>query len=181
MSEPILRDATPGDMAAVAVLYGREVLEGTATFEETPPPVELMQQRLQGVLAHGLPWLVAEVDGQVVAWAYASPFRPRAAYRYAVESSIYVADGFQGRGLGSVLMRAVIARCRAMGLRQMIAAISNDESRASIELHARLGFREVGSYRKVGWKFGRWLDVTLMQFALVDEDATPDGPGLNLG
>lgn len=181
MSEPILRDATSGDMAAVAVLYGREVLEGRATFEETPPTVEVMIQRLQGVLAHGLPWLVAEVDGQVVAWAYASPFRPRAAYRYAVESSIYVARGSQGRGVGSALMRAVIERCRAMGLRQMIAAISNDESRASIELHARFGFREVGSYRKVGWKFGRWLDVTLMQLALADEDAPPDGPGLNLG
>lgn len=181
MSEPILRDATSGDMVAVAVLYGREVLEGTATFEETPPTVEVMIQRLQGVLAHGLPWLVAEVNGQVVAWAYASPFRPRAAYRYAVETSIYVADGFQGRGLGSGLMRAVIERCRAMGLRQMIAAISNDESRASIELHARLGFREVGAYRKVGWKLGRWLDVTLMQLALTDDLSAPTVSGLDLG
>ena len=181
MTDPILRDATIPDMAAVAALYAREVLEGTATFEETPPTVETMQGRLQGVLGHGLPWLVAEIDGQVVAWAYASPFRPRAAYRYAVESSIYVADGFQGRGLGSALMHEVIRRCRMMGLRQVIAAISNDESRASIDLHARLGFREVGTDRKVGWKFGRWLDVTLMQLALVDEDAPPDGPGLNLG
>lgn len=181
MSEPILRDAAPSDMAAVSALYAREVLEGTATFEETPPTVEVMQGRLAAVSAHGLPWLVAEVEGQLVAWAYASPFRPRAAYRYAVESSIYVADGFQGRGLGSALMRAVIARCRDMGLRQMIAAISNDESRASVDLHARLGFREVGTYRKVGWKFGRWLDVTLMQLALVDDNAPTDGAGLNLG
>lgn len=181
MTDAAIRDATPSDMAAVAALYAREVLDGTATFEETPPTVEVMQDRLAAVLAHGLPWLVADLDGQVLAWAYASPFRPRAAYRYAVESSIYVADGFQGRGLGSVLMRAVIARCRAMGLRQMIAAISNDKSRASIELHARLGFREVGIYRGVGWKFGRWLDVTLMQLALVDDNGPPNGPGLNLG
>lgn len=181
MTDPAIRDATPSDMAAVAALYARAVLEGTATFEETPPTVEIMQGRLEAVRGHGLPWLVAELDGQVVAWAYASPFRPRAAYRYAVETSIYVADGFQGRGLGSALMRAVIARCRDMGLRQMIAAISNDESRASVDLHTRLGFREVGTYRKVGWKFGRWLDVTLMQLALVDDDAAPSGPGLDLG
>ena len=168
-------------MTAVAALYGREVLEGTATFEETPPSVAVMRTRLEGVLGHGLPWLVAEVEGEVVAWAYASPFRPRAAYRYAVESSIYVADGFQGQGLGSGLMRAVIDRCRAKGLRQMIAAISNDASRASIDLHARLGFREVGTYREVGWKFGRWIDVTLMQLALADDHGPPMGPGLDLG
>jgi L-amino acid N-acyltransferase YncA len=180
MTDPILRDATPDDMPAIAALYGREVLEGTATFEETPPTIEVMLGRLQAVRAHGLPWLVAEVDGQVVAWAYASPFRPRAAYRYAVESSIYVADGFQGRGLGSGLMKEVIDRCRVMGLRQMIAAISNDASRASIEMHDRLGFREVGTYRKVGWKFGRWIDVNLMQLAMVDELSPPGGPGLDL-
>lgn len=181
MTDPILRGATPNDMLAVAALYAREVLEGTATFEETPPTVEAMRARLDGVIGHGLPWLVAELDGQLVAWVYASPFRPRAAYRYAVETSIYVADGFQGRGLGSALMREVIDRCRAMGLRQMIAAISNDESRASIALHARLGFRQVGTYRRVGFKFGRWLDVTLMQLNLVDDDTPPEGPGLHLG
>lgn len=181
MSEPIPRDATAADMSAVAALYAREVLEGTATFEETPPTVDAMRARLDGVTGHGLPWLVAEIDGGVVAWAYASPFRPRAAYRYAVESSIYVAEGFQGRGLGSALLRELIDRSRAKGLRQMIAAISNDESRASIDLHARLGFREVGTYRKVGWKFGRWLDVTLMQLALADDGPAPSGPGLDLG
>lgn len=181
MHSAVLRDATPDDMTAVATLYAREVLEGTATFEETPPTPAVMRERLEGVRHHGLPWLVAEQDGQVMAWAYASPFRPRAAYRYAVESSVYVADGFQGRGLGSALMREVIARCRALGLRQMIAAISNDASRASIDLHLRLGFRDVGSYRKVGWKFGRWLDVTLMQLALTEDTSPLNGPGLDLG
>ncbi len=180
MPPAVLRDATPDDMTPVAALYAREVLEGTATFEETPPTPAVMRERLEGVRRHGLPWLVSEQDGQVVAWAYASPFRPRAAYRYAVESSIYVAEGFQGRGLGSALMREVIARCRALGLRQMIAAVSNDASRASIDLHLRLGFREVGTYRKVGWKFGRWLDVTLLQLALADEASPPGVPGLDL-
>ena len=180
MPPAVLRDATPDDMTAVAALYAREVLEGTATFEETPPTPAVMRERLEGVRSHGLPWLVAEEDGQVVAWAYASPFRPRAAYRYAVESSIYVADGFQGRGLGSGLMREVITRCRSLGLRQMIAAVSNDASRASVELHLRLGFREVGTYRKVGWKFGRWLDVTLLQLALADDASPPAGAGLDL-
>lgn len=167
-------------MNAVAAIYGREVLEGTATFEEVPPTVESMQARLDGTLAHDLPWLVAEVDGQVAAYAYASPFRPRAAYRYAVETSIYVADGFQGRGLGFALMQQIIERCRRLGLHQMIAAISGDGA-ASIALHERLGFRLAGVYRNVGWKFGRWLDVTLMQLDLMPEGGPPTTVGLDLG
>lgn len=180
MPPAALRDATSDDMTAVAALYAREVLEGTATFEETPPTPVVMRERLEGVRRHDLPWLVAEQDGQVVAWAYTSPFRPRAAYRYAVESSIYVADGFQGQGLGTALMREIIERCRALGLRQVIAAVSNDQSRASVELHLRLGFREVGTYRRVGWKFGRWLDVTLLQLSLADDASPPLGSGLDL-
>lgn len=176
----ILRDATLDDMAAVAAIYGREVLEGTATFEEEPPSVEMLGERLAGVRRHGLPWLVAEVEGQVAAYAYASPFRPRAAYRYAVETSIYVAEGFHGRGLGRALMEQVIDRCRAMGLRQMIAAISGDGA-ASITLHERLGFRLAGVYRNVGWKFDRWLDVTLLQLDLDPEAGPPKVPGLQLG
>lgn len=176
----ILRDATPADMQAVAAIYGREVLEGTATFEDAPPTAEAMTERLDAVRRRGLPWLVAELDGQVVAYAYASPFRPRTAYRYAVESSIYAAPGHQGRGLGRALMDQLISHCRDMGLRQMIAAVSNTEDDASIRLHRKLGFREVGVYQKVGWKFGRWIDVRLFQLDLAPDAGSPETPGLDL-
>lgn len=177
----LLRDATPADMGAVAALYAREVLEGTATFEEVPPTAGEMTARLLAVRAKGLPWLIAEVDGKTQAWAYASPFRPRSAYRYAVESSVYVSETAQRTGLGRSLMAEVIARCRAQGMRQVIAAISNDRSDGSIALHAALGFRTVGTYSRVGWKFGRWLDVTLMQLDLGPDAGPPQEPGLSLG
>jgi phosphinothricin acetyltransferase len=177
----IIRDATADDMAAVATIYGREVLEGTATFEDAPPSSQTMVERLAGVRRLGLHWLVAEIDGQVAAYAYASPFRLRSAYRYAVETSVYVAEGFRGRGLGRALVQALIDRCRASGLRQMIAAISNNDSNVSIILHERLGFRLAGVYHRVGWKFDRWIDVTLMQLDLDPDAGPPEGPGLNLG
>ncbi|MBN8553363.1 MAG: N-acetyltransferase [Caulobacterales bacterium] len=177
----MIRDATAGDMAAVAAIYAREVREGTATFEDIPPSTETLVEHLSGVQRLGLPWLVAEIDGEVAAYAYASPFRPRAAYRYAVETSIYVGEGFQGQGLGRALMQTIIDQCRDIGLRQMIAAISNDESDASVILHEGLGFRPAGIYRRAGWKFGRWLDVTLMQLDLAPTAGPPDTPGLSLG
>lgn len=168
-------------MSAVAAIYAREVLEGTATFEDAPPSPAVLAERLAAVQGHGLPWRVAEIDGRVAAYAYASPFRPRSAYRYAVETSVYVADGFQGRGLGRALMQQIIDHCRALGLRQMIAAVSNDDSDASIALHQKLGFVIAGVYRRVGWKFGRWIDVTLLQLDLAPDAGPPQGPGLNLG
>ena len=177
----LIRDATPADMAGVAAIYAREVLEGTATFEEVPPTVEAMMERLAGVRRRGLPWLVAEVDGRLAAYGYASPFRPRAAYRYAVESSIYVDPAFHGQGLGRALMERIIDQCRAMGLRQMIAAVSNTESRASLVLHEKLGFRPAGVYHRVGWKMGEWLDVILLQLDLDPKAGPPTGPGLDLG
>lgn len=167
-------------MPAVAAIYAREVLEGTATFEEVPPSTAVMPGRLTAVQGHGLPWRIAEVDGGVAAYAYASPFRPRSAYRYAVETSVYVADGYQGRGLGRTVMNEVIDHCRALGLCQMIAAVFHDDSAASIALHQKLGFVRAGTYRKVGWKFGRWIDVTLLQLDLVPDAGPPSGPGLNL-
>lgn len=168
-------------MPAVAAIYAREVLEGTATFEDAPPSPNVMAERLTAVQGHGLTWVVAEINGQVAAYAYASPFRPRSAYRYAVETSVYVAEGFQGLGLGRALMQQVIDHCRSLGLRQMIAAVSNDDSAVSIALHQRLGFVPVGVYRKVGWKFGRWIDVTLLQLDLAPDASEPQGCGLNLG
>jgi L-amino acid N-acyltransferase YncA len=178
---PLLRDATESDLAAVTVLYGREVVGGTATFETTAPTLEEMAARFAAVKRHGLPWLVAEIDGRFAGYAYASPFRPRPAYRYGVEGSIYVEEDARRHGLGRALLVTLIERARAMGLRHVIGAISDsDTSAASIALHRSLGFREAGVYRQVGWKFERWLDVTLMQLDMDPDGASPQAQGLDL-
>jgi len=176
------RDAVATDVAAIVRLYANEVLNGTATFELIPPSETEMAARLAAVRAVGLPWLVGELDGEFAGYAYASPFRPRPAYRYGVEGSIYVEEAARGRGVGRALLSALIERSRAMGLRHVIGAISDSAtSDASIALHKRLGFRRVGSYAQVGWKFDRWIDVHLMQLDLDPSGAPPTGPGLDLG
>ena len=178
---PHLRDATGHDLPAITALYAREVEGGTATFETAPPALGEMAQRFAAVKRHGLPWLVAEIDGDFAGYAYASPFRPRPAYRYAVEVSIYIEASARRRGVGRALLEALIEHARARGLRHMIGAISDsDTSAASIALHRSLGFRDAGVYRQVGWKFERWLDVTLMQLNLAPEGEPPKGPGLDL-
>ncbi|WP_332659588.1 GNAT family N-acetyltransferase [Brevundimonas sp.] len=178
---PLLRDADEGDLAAIAALYGREVVGGTATFETTPPTLAEMADRFAAVRRHGLPWLVAEVDGRFAGYAYASPFRPRPAYRYGVEGSIYVEEDARGCGVGRCLLVALVDHSRAMGLRHVIGAISDSEtSAASIALHRSLGFRQAGVYRQVGWKFERWLDVTLMQLDMNPDGGPPQAPGLDL-
>lgn len=176
-----IRDATEGDLGDVAALYGREVLNGTATFELEPPTRDEMARRFAAVKRHNLPWLVAELDGAFAGYAYASPFRPRPAYRYGVEGSIYVEESARGHGVGRTLLEALIGRVRVMGLRHVIGAISDsDTSAASIALHRALGFRDAGVYRQVGWKFDRWLDVTLMQLDLAPGGSPPAAPGLDL-
>jgi L-amino acid N-acyltransferase YncA len=178
---PLLRDADESDLPAITALYGREVEGGTATFETTPPTLEEMAARFAAVKRHRLPWLVAEIDGRFAGYAYASPFRPRPAYRYGVEGSIYVEEDARGHGVGRALLASLIDGSRAMGLRHIIGAISDsDTSAASISLHRSLGFREAGVYRQVGWKFERWLDVTLMQLDLDPDGAPPRAPGLDL-
>ncbi|NJC41939.1 phosphinothricin acetyltransferase [Brevundimonas alba] len=176
-----IRDAAIEDLPRIANLYGREVLNGTATFELDPPSPEEMAHRFAAVKRHNLPWLIAEVDGAFAGYAYASPFRPRPAYRYGVEGSIYVEEAARGQGVGRALLEALMERVRAMGLRHIIGAISDsDTSAASIALHRSLGFRDAGVYRQVGWKFDRWLDVTLMQFDLAPDGGPPGAPGLDL-
>ena len=177
----MIRDAVAADLPAITALYGREVLTGTATFELDPPSLAEMTARFETVRARGLPWLVAEIDGAFAGYAYASPFRPRPAYRYGVEGSIYVEESARGRGVGRALLSALIDRARAQGLRHIIGAISDSAtSEASIALHARLGFRSVGAYQQVGWKFDRWLDVHLMQLDLDPTGAAPKSPGIDL-
>ena len=177
-----LRPATLADLDAVAAIYGHHVLHGLGTFEEVPPSIDEIARRHAAVRARGLPWLVAELDGEVKGYAYAGPFRPRAAYRYTVEDSVYVAPEAMGRGLGKALLGAVIAECEALGLRQMVAVIGDSGNAGSIGLHRACGFEFKMAAPAVGWKFGRWVDVVWMQRLLNAGAASPpDGPGLDLG
>lgn len=169
---PTVRDANEADMAAVQAIYEHHVLKGLATFEEVPPDVAEMARRRQEVLKLGLPYLVAELDGEVVGYSYATTYRPRAAYRYTVEDSIYVADGLGGRGIGRALLRELIVRCEAGPWRQMLAVIGDSRNAGSIGLHASLGFTFIGTLPAVGFKFGGWVDSVLMQRALGEGQAT---------
>ena len=159
----ILRDTRDDDMEAVQAIYAHHVLHGLGSFEEEPPSLGDMKARRAAVLAKGLPWLVAEIDGRIAGYAYAGPFRPRAAYRYAVEDSVYVAPGFPRRGVGRALLVELIARCEAGPWRQMLAVIGDSGNGGSVGLHRALGFSDVGTFAAVGFKFGGWVDVVLMQ------------------
>ncbi|MGD9945671.1 MAG: N-acetyltransferase family protein [Burkholderiaceae bacterium] len=168
----LVRDAHPDDMAAIQTIYASYVLYGIATFEEVPPSLQEMLGRREAVLKAGLPYLAAVADGAVVGYSYATAYRSRAAYRYTVEDSVYVADGMGGRGIGSALLRTLIARCEAGPWRQMVAVIGNSGNAGSIALHRSQGFREVGTLRAVGFKLGGWVDTVLMQRELGAGDAT---------
>jgi L-amino acid N-acyltransferase YncA len=162
-----LRDASPDDMPEIARIYAHYVQTSCFTFEEVPPTVSEMGERLKLVRDKCLPWRVAECrDGAVVGYAYAAPFRARSAYRYVVENSVYVAAGEAHRGIGMALMQDLIGECTARGYRQMLAVIGDGANEASIRLHTRLGFRTIGHEVAVGLKFGRWVDVVQMQLAL---------------
>jgi phosphinothricin acetyltransferase len=162
----LLRDAAEADMPAIQALYAHHVLHGIATFEEVPPSVAEMTERWAAVLKAGLPYLAAELDGRVLGYAYATAYRPRPAYRFTVEDSVYVAQGLDGRGIGGALLQALIERCERGPWRQMLAVIGNSGNAGSIALHRRLGFEAVGTLRSVGFKHGRWVDTVLMQRAL---------------
>jgi phosphinothricin acetyltransferase len=167
-----LREASDTDMPAVQAIYAHQVIHGTASFELEPPTLEQMRQRRADVGGHGLPYLVAEREGELVGYGYATLYRPRPAYRFTVEDSVYVREGMAGLGIGQALLSAVIQRCTEGGRRQMVAIIGNSENLASIRLHERLGFRKVGVFEAVGFKHGRWLDTVIMQRALGAGDAS---------
>ncbi|HEY1750551.1 MAG TPA: GNAT family N-acetyltransferase [Caulobacteraceae bacterium] len=178
----IIREAGPGDAAAVAAIYGHHVLTSLATFEEIPPSEAEMAARIAAVRSHGLPYLVAENDGgRVTGFAYAAPFRPRAAYRYTAEDSVYIDPAHVGRGVGRALLGEVVAVCEGLGLRQLMAVIGDSGNAASIGLHRALGFQESGVGRGLGFKQGRWVDIVNMQRPLgAGHAAAPDGRGLEL-
>ncbi len=173
MEAVIIRDSAEADLTAIQRIYAHHVLHGLASFEEEPPTVAELARRRAEVLARGLPHLVAEQGGDVVGYSYASPYRARAAYRFSIEDSVYVAEGLSGGGIGRALLTALIAKCEAGGWRQMVAIIGDSGNAASITLHERLGFRMVGTFRAIGFKHGRWVDSVLMQRALGVGDTAP--------
>lgn len=172
----LVRDATAADMAQVQAIYAFYVTRTAASFEEDPPGVDEMERRRRAIVDRGMPFLVAEEKGEVLGYTYAGPWRPRSAYRYTVEDSIYVAPFVQGRGIGRALLSALIERCTALGYRRMIAVIGDSANQASIALHRDQGFRQEGVLRGVGLKFGRWVDVVMMHRVLGGDDRLlPDG------
>src|SRR5262249_46389998 len=162
----VIRDATERDMPAVQAIYAYNVLHGRASFEETPPTVDEMLERRRIVLGMGIPYLVAEADGTIAGYSYATSYRPRPAYRFTIEDSVYVAESFHGRGIGAALLGTLIDRCAAGPWRQMLAIIGHSGNTASVRVHQRLGFELVGTLKSVGFKLGSWTDTVLMQRAL---------------
>ena len=173
----IIRAAENRDVPAIAAIYAEAVLHGTASFELDPPDGAEMARRREALVTDDHPYLAAEIDGIVAGYAYAGPYRPRLAYRSTVESSVYVAPTFHGRGIGGGLLRALVTAASVRGFRQMVAVIGDSANQASIRLHERCGFEPVGTLRSVGWKHGRWLDTVLMQRSLGPGDAIPSDLG----
>jgi phosphinothricin acetyltransferase len=169
---PVIRASVDGDVVAIAEIYGHYVRATTSTFEIDPPDAAEIGRRRGDILTRGLPHLVAEVAGAVVGYAYAVPYRPRLAYRFTVEDSIYIHPEHLGRGVGRLLLAAVIEACEQSGYRQMVAVIGGSDNAASIGLHSAMGFVPAGLLRAVGFKFGRWADSVLMQRKLGSGDET---------
>jgi phosphinothricin acetyltransferase len=173
-----IRPSTEDDLGSIAAIYGHHVLHGTGSFETEPPGEKEMRRRRADVLARGLPHLVAEEEGgAILGYAYASAYRPRAAYRNTVENSVYVRHDIVGRGVGRLLLAELIAQCEALGVRQMVAVVGDSANLASLRLHEAFGFRLVGTLRSVGRKHGRWLDTVLLQRALGEGDRTDPAGG----
>ena len=170
-----VRNAAPGDLAAIQAIYAHHVLHGLASFEETPPAVDEMRRRHSSVIAAGLPWFVAADGGEVVGYGYCTPYRTRSAYRFSLEDSVYVRPDCHRRGIGRALLSELIRRCEILGYRQLIAVIGDSAHAPSIGVHAATGFVRVGTIRSVGYKFGRWADSVIMQRPLGPGDGRPPG------
>jgi phosphinothricin acetyltransferase len=173
MSNVSIRAATAADISAITRIYAHAVRHGTASFELEPPDEAEMTRRQRALLEGGYPYLVAEADGAVMGYAYAGPYRTRPAYRYTVENSIYIAPEAQRRGIGRILLDRLIAESEARGYRLMIAIIGDSAQAPSIELHRAAGFKMVGVFEAVGYKFDRWLDSVLMQRPLGKGSTAP--------
>ena len=166
MSELEIRPAVEPDLPAITAIYAQAVLEGTATFELDPPGVAEMTRRYRALTTEGFPYFVTVLNGGVTGYAYAGAYRPRPAYRFTVENSIYLDPACHGRGIGYRLMQRLIGECETLGFRQMIAVIGDSSNAGSLGVHRKCGFELIGTHTNVGFKFGRWLDIVMMQLAL---------------
>jgi L-amino acid N-acyltransferase YncA len=171
MTPPEIRPATEGDLPSITSIYEHAVLHGTATFELIPPDLAEMTRRYRALMDGGFPYLVAAVEGEVIGYAYAGPYRPRPAYRFTVENSIYLKPAIHRRGIGLLLLQRLLADCTARGYRQVIAVIGDSANAGSVGVHTKCGFEMIGTHPNVGLKFGRWLDTVMMQLA-IGEGAT---------
>ncbi len=170
---PIIRPSTDQDLSVITAIYAHHVLHGTGTFEVDPPSEQDMAGRRQDVLSKGLPWLVAEEAGEVTGFAYCNWFKPRPAYRFSAEDSIYLAADASGKGLGRALLAELAARAQAAGVRRLIAVIGDSANLGSVGVHRSVGFKDVGILKSCGWKFGAWRDVVLMDLPLGAGDTSP--------
>jgi len=168
MSSLEIRPTDVGDLPAITDIYAQAVREGTATFELVPPDLAEMTRRFHALVDGGFPYFSALLDGRVAGYAYASSYRPRPAYRFTVENSVYLDPATHGRGIGRQLLQRLIDECTARGFRQMIAVIGDSANAASVGVHAACGFQMIGTHPSVGLKFGRWLDTVMTQRALGD-------------
>ncbi len=174
MSHPevLIRPSATSDLPAITAIYAWNVLNGTGTFELEAPDQAEMTRRRDDVLGKGLPWLVIERRGTVAGYGYANHFRPRKAYRFCLEDSLYLAADATGQGLGRLLLVELMSRCEALGARQMLAVIGDGANLGSIGVHRTLGFEMIGTIKAAGWKFDAWRDVVMMQKALGAGDST---------
>jgi phosphinothricin acetyltransferase len=169
---PTIRPSRDQDVPAITAIYGHHVLHGTGTFETTPPSESDMAGRRADVLAKALPYLVAEEDGRVVGFAYCQWFKPRPAYRFSAEDSIYLHPDAAGKGWGKQLLTALEREAEAAGVRKLIAVIGDSGNQGSVGVHKALGFAQVGTIKSCGWKFGRWLDIVIMDKSIGEADRT---------
>lgn len=174
---PTIRPSEDRDLAAITAIYSHHVLHGTGTFETTPPTETDMTGRRADVLSKGLPYLVAEENGVVLGFAYCQWFKPRPAYRFSAEDSIYLHPDAAGKGLGKALLAKLEEQAEAVGVRKLIAVIGDSSNLGSVGVHRSLGFSHIGSIKSCGWKFGRWLDIVLMEKSLGEGDTTPPESG----
>ncbi len=170
---PTIRASRDADLPAITTIYAHHVLQGTGTFEIDPPAESDMMARRADVLSKGLPWLVLEENSHVLGYAYCNWFKPRPAYRFSAEDSIYLAPEANGRGLGRALLAELAAQAQRAGVRKLIAVIGDSANTGSVGVHRSVGFTSVGVLKACGWKFDRWLDVVLMEMPLGAADTTP--------